>query len=188
MVNMGRPIKFRVLLMCVSSILISNSWGTFCLFVCLNHITHFVIIGVHIIMSTPIICIICATLYFSSTLSVPLYIIALDMLDWLPVYQCLSLTEVGWQWWCFYLSIQAPITTKFVCFSCLLKCFKSLLVKHCGPRSDCSHRSSLTWLLTVCLYTVILWYIEIFYLYFRTSFLCDVANVIYIVLIHAMAD
>ena len=31
----------------------------------------------------------------------------------------------------------APIATKVVCFSRLLKCLRSLYVKQCGPRSDC---------------------------------------------------
>ena len=36
------------------------------------------------------------------------------------------------------LTLKAPITTKFVCFSRLLKCLRSLFGKQCGPRSDCS--------------------------------------------------
>ena len=40
------------------------------------------------------------------------------------------------------LTLNALITTK-VCFSCLLKCLRSLYDKQCGPRSDCSYRSSL---------------------------------------------
>ena len=42
------------------------------------------------------------------------------------------------------LALKAPITTKVVCFSRLLKCFRSLY-KQCGPRSYCSYRSSLIW-------------------------------------------
>ena len=45
------------------------------------------------------------------------------------------------------------ITTKFVCFSRLLKCLRSLYGKQCGPRSDCSHRSSLFWVHAVCFFT-----------------------------------
>ena len=36
------------------------------------------------------------------------------------------------------LIVNAPIATKVVCFSRLLKCLRSLYGKHCGPRSDCS--------------------------------------------------
>ena len=35
----------------------------------------------------------------------------------------------------------APIATKVVCFSLLLKCLRSLYGKQCGPRSDCSSNS-----------------------------------------------
>ena len=37
-----------------------------------------------------------------------------------------------------YLTLNAPIATKFVCFSCLLKCLRSLYGKQGGPRSDCT--------------------------------------------------
>ena len=40
-----------------------------------------------------------------------------------------------------YLTLNAPIATKVVCFSRLLKCLRSLYGKQCGPRSDCSYRS-----------------------------------------------
>ena len=53
----------------------------------------------------------------------------------------------------FPLTLNAPITTKVVCFSLLLKCLKSLYGKQCGPRSDCSYRSSLFWVHAVCFYT-----------------------------------
>ena len=43
------------------------------------------------------------------------------------------------------LTLNAPITTKLVCFFRLLKCLRSLYGKQCGPRSDCSYRSSLFW-------------------------------------------
>ena len=43
-----------------------------------------------------------------------------------------------------------PITTKVICFSHLLKCLRSLYGKQCGPRSDCSYRSSLFWVHAVC--------------------------------------
>ena len=38
------------------------------------------------------------------------------------------------------LTLKAPIATKVVCFSCLLKCLRSFYDKQCGPRSDCSYR------------------------------------------------
>ena len=41
------------------------------------------------------------------------------------------------------LTLNAPIATKVVCFSHLLKCLRSLCGKQCGPKSDCSYRSSL---------------------------------------------
>ena len=51
------------------------------------------------------------------------------------------------------LTLNAPITTKVVCLSRLLKCLRRLDCKLCGPRSDCSYRSSLFWVHTVCSYT-----------------------------------
>ena len=42
---------------------------------------------------------------------------------------------------------------KVVCVSRLLKCLRSLYGKQCGPRSDCSYRSSLFWVHAVCFYT-----------------------------------
>ena len=51
------------------------------------------------------------------------------------------------------LTLNAPIATKVVCFSRLLKCLRSLYGKQCGPRSDCSYMSSLFWVHTVCFYT-----------------------------------
>ena len=36
------------------------------------------------------------------------------------------------------LGLNAPIATKVVCFSHLLKCLRSLYGKQCGPRPDCS--------------------------------------------------
>ena len=50
-------------------------------------------------------------------------------------------------------TLNAPIATKVVCFSRLLKCLRSLNGKQCGPRSDCSYRSSLIWVHAVCFYT-----------------------------------
>ena len=50
-------------------------------------------------------------------------------------------------------TLNVPITTKVVCFCRLLKCLRSLFGKQCGPRSDCSYRSSLIWVLPVCFYT-----------------------------------
>ena len=43
------------------------------------------------------------------------------------------------------LTLNAPIATKVVCFSHLLKCLRSLYGKQCGPISDCSYRSNLFW-------------------------------------------
>ena len=37
------------------------------------------------------------------------------------------------------LTLNAPTATKVVCFSRLLICLRSLYVKQCGPRSDCSY-------------------------------------------------
>ena len=51
------------------------------------------------------------------------------------------------------LTLNAPIATKVVCFSRLLKCLSSLYGKQCGPRSDCYYRSSLFWVHAVCFYT-----------------------------------
>ena len=51
------------------------------------------------------------------------------------------------------LTLKAPIASKVVCFSRLLKCLRSLYNKQCGPRSDCSYRSSLIWVHPVCFYT-----------------------------------
>ena len=55
-----------------------------------------------------------------------------------------------------HLTLNAPITTKVVCFSHLLKCLRSLNGKQCGPRSGCSYRSTLLWVHAVCFYTSIL--------------------------------
>ena len=51
------------------------------------------------------------------------------------------------------LTLNAPIATKVVCFSCLLKCLRSLYVKQCGPSTDCSYRRSLFWVHAVCFNT-----------------------------------
>ena len=50
------------------------------------------------------------------------------------------------------LTLNAPIAAKVVCFSRPLKCFRSIYGKQCGPRSDCSYRSSLFWVHAVCFY------------------------------------
>ena len=52
-----------------------------------------------------------------------------------------------------YFSDPGKLTLKVVCFSRLLKCLRRLYGKQCGPRSDCSYRSSLFWVYTVCFYT-----------------------------------
>ena len=51
------------------------------------------------------------------------------------------------------LTLKASIAKKVVCFSCLLKFLRSLYDKQCGPRSDCSYRSSLILVLPICFYT-----------------------------------
>ena len=51
------------------------------------------------------------------------------------------------------LTLNAPIATKFICFSCLRKCLRNFYGKQCGPRSDCSYRSSLFWVHAVFFYT-----------------------------------
>ena len=53
----------------------------------------------------------------------------------------------------FRITLNAQIATKVVCFSRLLKCLRSPYGKQCGPRSDCSYRSSLFWVHAVCFYT-----------------------------------
>ena len=55
---------------------------------------------------------------------------------------------------CEQLTLNVPIATKAVCFSRLLKCLRSLNGKQCGPRSDCSYRSSLFRVHAVCFYTL----------------------------------
>ena len=54
---------------------------------------------------------------------------------------------------CPSFTLNAPIATIVVFFSRLLKCLRSLYGKQCGPRSDCSYRSSLFWAHAVCFYT-----------------------------------
>ena len=53
------------------------------------------------------------------------------------------------------LTLKAPMATKVVCFSRLLKCLRSVYSKQCGPRSDCSYRSSLIWVHAVCFYILL---------------------------------
>ena len=51
-------------------------------------------------------------------------------------------------------NLNAPIATRVVCFSRLLKCLRrSLYGKQRGPRTDCSYRSSLFWVHAFCFYT-----------------------------------
>ena len=52
------------------------------------------------------------------------------------------------------LTLNVPSATKVVCVSLLLKCLRSLYGKQCGPRSDCSCRSSLFWVQAVCFNTL----------------------------------
>ena len=51
------------------------------------------------------------------------------------------------------LTLKAPMATKVVCFSHLLKCLRSLYGKQCGPRPDCSYWSSLIWVHNVSFHT-----------------------------------
>ena len=48
-----------------------------------------------------------------------------------------------------FLTLKAPIATK----SRMVKCLRSLYGKQCGPRSDCSYKSSLFWVHAVWFYT-----------------------------------
>ena len=48
--------------------------------------------------------------------------------------------------------IHLTLNATVVCFHHLLKWLKSLYGKQCGPRSDCSYRSSLFWVHAVCFY------------------------------------
>ena len=52
-----------------------------------------------------------------------------------------------------FLTLNTPFTTEVVCWSRLLKCLRSLHGKQCGPRSDCSYRSSVFWVHAACFYT-----------------------------------
>ena len=52
-----------------------------------------------------------------------------------------------------YFTLKAPIATKVVCLSRLPKCLRSIYGRKCGPRPDCSYRSSLFWVFAVCFYT-----------------------------------
>ena len=49
-----------------------------------------------------------------------------------------------------YLTLKAPIATKVVCLSRLPKCLRSIYGRKCGPRPDCSYRSSLFPIGAVC--------------------------------------
>ena len=51
------------------------------------------------------------------------------------------------------LNLNAPIATKVVCFSRLLKYLRGLYGKQCGHRSDCSYRIGMFWVHTDCFYT-----------------------------------
>ena len=51
------------------------------------------------------------------------------------------------------LTLNAQIATKVVCFSRLLKFLRILYDEQCGPKSDCSYRSSMIWVHPVCFYT-----------------------------------
>ena len=53
--------------------------------------------------------------------------------------------------WRLLLTLKVPITTIVTALSSA-GYFKSHFCKQCGPRSDCSLRSSLIWVHTICLY------------------------------------
>ena len=53
----------------------------------------------------------------------------------------------------YFLTLNALIAAKVVCFSRLLKYLRGLYGKQYGPRSDCSYRSSLLWVHAVSFYT-----------------------------------
>ena len=57
---------------------------------------------------------------------------------WLSSFKHLKLPITGnqYQHMSKKLTLKAPITTKVVCFSRLLKCLRSLYGKQCGPRSE----------------------------------------------------
>ena len=55
--------------------------------------------------------------------------------------ECFFLSFFGLIFNSIYLILKAPIATKVVCISRLLKCLRSLYGKQCGPRSDCSYRA-----------------------------------------------
>ena len=65
------------------------------------------------------------------------------------IFPCMTCSSMSLQ----RLTLKAPIATKVICFSHLLKCLRSLYGKQCGLRSDCSYRSSLIWVQAVCFYT-----------------------------------
>ena len=77
-----------------------------------------------------------------------MYAYTLPILPLISYFSCIYYNSVQT-----FITLNAPIATKEVCFSHLLKCLRSLCGKQCGPRSDCSHRSSLIWVLDVCFYT-----------------------------------
>ena len=55
--------------------------------------------------------------------------------------------------WSYSLNPECANRNKSRLLSRLLKCLSSLYGKQCGPRSDCSYRSSLFWVHAVCFYT-----------------------------------
>ena len=54
-----------------------------------------------------------------------------------------------------FLTLKLPITTIVVCCLSSACDFKNHFCKQCGPKSDCSSRSSLIWVHIVCLYAKI---------------------------------
>ena len=91
------------------------------------------------------------------------FVYILELMLYISLFFCCFLSQTSpFLWICCLLlghllsilALNAPITTKVVCFSRLLKCLRSLYGKQCVPRSDCSYRSSLFLVHAVCFYTL----------------------------------
>ena len=103
----------------------------------------------------------CSQHFLNNDLTSCAFRIPLDIKDWINIrwLSCIAvivtdlLTEKGKK----RLTLNAPIAMKVICFSRLLKCLRSLYGKQCGPRSDCSYRSRLFWVHTVCFYS---WFVS----------------------------
>ena len=87
----------------------------------------------------------CSQHFLNNDLTSCAFRIPLDIKDWINIrwLSCIAVIVTD-------LLTEKTKKTKVVCLSCLLKCLRSLYGKQCGPRSDCSYRSSLFWVHTVC--------------------------------------